>query len=71
MKYIKKLLPLVILLLFLISMLIFADIVIESVSFAIDICINNIGLSSELVHHKLEYSSELRSVCNVVSLKRR
>lgn len=42
MKYIKKLLPLVILLLFLISMLIFADIVIKSVSFAIDICINNL-----------------------------
>ena len=39
--------------------------------FTIDICINNIGLSSELVHHKLEYSSELRSVCNVVSLKKK
>lgn len=42
MKYLKKLLPLTILVLFLISMIMFADNVIESVSFAIDICINNL-----------------------------
>ena len=42
MKYIRKLIPIIILILFLISMIIFSDVVIKSVSFAVDICINNL-----------------------------
>ena len=42
MKYIRKLIPIIILMLFLISMIIFSDVVIKSVSFAVDICINNL-----------------------------
>ena len=42
MKYIKKIIPIIILIMFLISMLIYSDMVIKSVSFSIDICINNI-----------------------------
>ena len=42
MKYIRKLIPIIILILFLISMIMFSDVVIKSVSFAVDICINNL-----------------------------
>ena len=42
MKYIRKLIPIIILILFLISMIVFSDVVIKSVSFAVDICINNL-----------------------------
>lgn len=42
MKYIRKLIPIIILILFLLSMIIFSDVVIKSVSFAVNICINNL-----------------------------
>ena len=42
MKKIKKLIPIIILILFLISMIIYSDIVIKSVSFAVTLCINNL-----------------------------
>ena len=42
MKKIRKLIPIVILIIFLISMIIYSDIVIKSVSFAITLCINNL-----------------------------
>ena len=42
MKHIRKLIPIIILLLFLISMIIYSDIVIKSVLESIDICINNL-----------------------------
>ena len=42
MKHIKKLIPVTVLLLFLISMVIYSDIVIQSVEESLDICINNL-----------------------------
>ena len=42
MKKIRKLIPIIILIIFLISMIIYSDIVIKSVSFAITLCINNL-----------------------------
>ena len=42
MKKIEKLIPIIILILFLISMIIYSDIVIKSVSFAVTLCINNL-----------------------------
>ena len=42
MKKIKKLIPIIILILFLISMIIYSDVVIKSVSFAVTLCINNL-----------------------------
>ena len=42
MKKIKKLIPIIILILFLISMIVLSDIVIKSVSFAVTLCINNL-----------------------------
>ena len=42
MKYIRKLIPIIILILFLISMIVYSDVVIKSVSFAVTLCINNL-----------------------------
>ena len=42
MKYIRKLIPIILLILFLISMIVYSDVVIKSVSFAVTLCINNL-----------------------------